>query len=434
MEVSVDTVERELEQREARTLPMPAGVALGFGVCLMAFAAVMGAGLMVGLVNERGPVRMMLGLPLAFLFASFLLVGYGARGLFRGAQARKRAALHPAEPWYADWDWDPEGVAATGAGGGSFLGFILLGQVHTLWQYYLVKGGVLTLGMAGMGGMVANVVVSNWFVRRRGRAIAITAMGTSVAAIIIPSLAAQMIDAFGWRATFWLSAAVCALAIVLITVSVPRIMPVQGPRPTFGDITGNPALLRVLSLTLISFAATFTVVSFIGPVVTRTTGATGAGVGALQSFIGLGSMAGLAIGGILSDRGKGRSAQLAAFSVMALSLAAYSPALAAPTGSVPTVAMGALIFVGATALFLLIPVNLADIALRAGTAAPIALAFNGSLVSLGQGAGAVLGGQLTDAFGAAAMGVGGAALALTGLGVALSSNRMSNKTRGTTEA
>ena len=56
---------------------------------------------------------------------------------------------------------------------------------------------MLTLGMAGMGGMVANVVVSNWFVRRRGQAIAITAMGTSVAAIIVPSLAAQMIDLFG---------------------------------------------------------------------------------------------------------------------------------------------------------------------------------------------------------------------------------------------
>ena len=134
-------------------------------------------------------------------------------------------------------------------------------------------------------------------------------------------------------------------------------------------------------------------------------------------------MAGLAIGGILSDRGKGRSAQLAAFSVMALSLAAYLPALAAPTGLVPTVAMGALIFVGATALFLLIPVNLAEIAARAGVAAPIALAFNGSLVSLGQGVGAVLGGQLTDAFGAAAMGVGGAALASIGFVAALSSKQ-----------
>jgi predicted MFS family arabinose efflux permease len=81
--------------------------------------------------------------------------------------------------------------------------------------------------------------------------------------------------------------------------------------------------------------------------------------------------------------------------------------------------MGALIFVGATALFLLIPVNLAEIADCAGSAAPIALALNGSLVSLGQGAGALIGGQLTDAFGASAIGWGGAVLAAVGLGITL---------------
>lgn len=256
----------------------------------------------------------------------------------------------------------------------------------------------------------------------RGRAFAIVMGGLTVAFVAGVPIGSVVGGTFGWRATFWLSAAVCALAIGLILVSVPRITPVPGPRPKISEIAGNRALLVVFSLTLISFAATFTVVSFIGPVVTRTTGATGAGIGALQVFIGLGSMAGLMLGGFLSDRGKGQPAQLFAFLVMALSLAAYSPALAAPTGSVPTVAMGALIFVGATALFLLIPVNLAQIAARAGAAAPIALALNSSLVSLGQGAGAVLGGQLTDAFGVSAMGVGGAGLALAGLVIALSVN------------
>jgi predicted MFS family arabinose efflux permease len=243
--------------------------------------------------------------------------------------------------------------------------------------------------------------------------------GLTVAFVAGVPIGSVVGGAFGWRSTFWMSAAVCALAIALIAASVPRIAPVGGPRPQVTDITGNRALLRLFTLTLLGFAATFTVVSFIGPVVTRTTGATGAGVGALQIFIGLGSLAGLVIGGVVSDRGRGVSAQLAAFSVMTVSLAAYSPALAAPAGTVSTVAMGALIFVGATALFLLIPVNLAEITARAGSAAPIALALNGSLVSLGQGAGAFIGGHLTDAFGASAIGLGGAVLAAVGLGIAL---------------
>ena len=287
------------------------------------------------------------------------------------------------------------------------------------------------IAMAFIGALATVAAAALVPPEKRGRAFAIVMGGLTVAFVVSVPIGSVLGGAFGWRATFRLSAAVCALAIALIAVSAPQITPVPGPRPKIGDITGNPALLRVLSLTLISFASTFTVVSFIGPVVTRTTGATGAGVGAMQMFIGFGSMAGLVLGGIISDRGKGRSAQLFAFSVMALSLAAYSPALAAPTGAVPAAAMGALIFVGAMALFLLIPVNLAQIATQAGAAAPIALAFNGSLVSLvslGQGLGAVFGGQLTDAFGAAAMGGGGAALALTGLVVALSPSWKRGKT------
>lgn len=81
-------------------------------------------------------------------------------------------------------------------------GFIGLGLVHTLWQYYVVKAVILTIGMAGMGPMIVNVAVSNWFVRRRGRAIAIAAMGTSFGAVIVPSLAAWLIDTVGWRAAW----------------------------------------------------------------------------------------------------------------------------------------------------------------------------------------------------------------------------------------
>lgn len=250
---------------------------------------------------------------------------------------------------------------------------------------------------------------------KRGRAFAIVMGGLTVAFVAGVPIGSVVGGAYGWRATFWLSAAVCAAAMALISASVPRILPVPGPRPRFAEIAGNRALLHVFSLTLISVTATFTVVSFIGPVVTRTTGATGAGVGALQVFIGLGSLAGLTLGGIISDRGKGRPAQLVSFLIMALTLATYSPALLAPTGSVPAIAMGALIFIGATALFLLIPINLTQISAQAGSATPIALALNGSLVSLGQGAGAILGGQLTNAFGPSAMGIGGAALALIGM-------------------
>jgi sugar phosphate permease len=104
-------------------------------------------------------------------------------------------------------------------------GFMLLGQVRELWQYYAVKGVILTAGMAGMGPMIVNVAISNWFVRRRGRAIAISAMGLSVGAIFFPSIAAWLIDNFGWR-TAW-----AAFGVSVWVVIIPAAALVMRRRP-----------------------------------------------------------------------------------------------------------------------------------------------------------------------------------------------------------
>ncbi|MFN8639294.1 MAG: MFS transporter [Dehalococcoidia bacterium] len=85
----------------------------------------------------------------------------------------------------------------------SGLGYILFGQIHELWQYYVVRAGIQTVGQALMGALVVNIALSNWFIHRRGRAIAIAAMGNSVAAFFVPSLAAGLIDSVGWRQS-WL--------------------------------------------------------------------------------------------------------------------------------------------------------------------------------------------------------------------------------------
>ena len=84
----------------------------------------------------------------------------------------------------------------------SGVGYVLFGQVQELWQYYVVKAGIQTVGQACMGALVVNVMLSNWFVRRRGRAIAIAAMGTSVTALLLPTVAARLIEAVGWRETW----------------------------------------------------------------------------------------------------------------------------------------------------------------------------------------------------------------------------------------
>jgi sugar phosphate permease len=127
----------------------------------------------------------------------------------------------------------------------SGLGYMVLGQVQELWQYYAVKAGLLTLGMAMMGSMVLNVAVSNWFIRYRGRAIAITAMGNSVAAMILPTLAARLIDGFGWR-TAWvlIGASIWVLVIPPAWVIMRRRPEDHGLEPDGGRVEARPGDTR----------------------------------------------------------------------------------------------------------------------------------------------------------------------------------------------
>ena len=112
VEVDVDIAETQLKDRQARTLPMPAGVALAVGCFLTLFSGGMFAGALYGARQQGGALWVAVAITIPFLVASLALVGYGARGLLRRARGKKRAALHPGEPWYADWDWDAAGAVA----------------------------------------------------------------------------------------------------------------------------------------------------------------------------------------------------------------------------------------------------------------------------------------------------------------------------------
>jgi DHA1 family inner membrane transport protein len=74
---------------------------------------------------------------------------------------------------------------------------------------------------------------------------------------------------------------------------------------------------------------------------------------------------------------------------------------------------------GSAALFAASPVIQTRLAAGAGRAATLAFALNGSMVFLGQGAGAAVGGLVSTAAGMELLGVLGALLAAAGLFVAL---------------
>jgi MFS family permease len=83
------------------------------------------------------------------------------------------------------------GCLITGAG------FILLSRITSLWTFY---GAVviLAIGMSLSSYLVITTAISNWFIRRRGRAMAIMTTGAGFGGTILPILM-LLINYMGWR-------------------------------------------------------------------------------------------------------------------------------------------------------------------------------------------------------------------------------------------
>ena len=96
------------------------------------------------------------------------------------------------------------------------LALILMGSMTRLWHYYLlciaeVFGYVLT------GPIPNQVLISNWFRRKRGRAMGTAYLGLGAGGAVSPLLINALIQSFGWRHAFEIIGAL--ILIVLFPVS-----------------------------------------------------------------------------------------------------------------------------------------------------------------------------------------------------------------------
>ena len=114
---------------------------------------------------------------------------------------------------------------------------------------------------------------------------------------------------------------------------------------------------RVFGLTVLGVAAAFTIVAYLGPIINHLTGVSGAGVEVLQAFIGVGSLVGLAAGGLAADRRMIRAGLMIAFAVMALDMSVYYWALGLPPHTTTQPLVAGLIFLLATTMFAAVPIE-----------------------------------------------------------------------------
>jgi MFS family permease len=80
-------------------------------------------------------------------------------------------------------------------------------------QFYFFCGALGVLG-GGMGPIPYGTVVSRWFDRRRGLALGLMMVGIGFGAMVMPSLAQQLIARFGWRVAYTILGSVVLLICI----------------------------------------------------------------------------------------------------------------------------------------------------------------------------------------------------------------------------
>jgi len=189
--VVVETAEKPLKGRGARSLPFGGGGALLLGVFFICFGMVFvlgfgAAGWYSSLAFKENP-QLWIGV-CGLIFIIGLGVGLARSGILgwrRAARAKALKAHHPDQPWFADSPWDPRGTDEQPAfGGGSLLVvafvFLIMAPFNIMWRYALdptreVGERLLVAGMLFIPNFFIYLVIKGvWMVvkerRRFGRA------------------------------------------------------------------------------------------------------------------------------------------------------------------------------------------------------------------------------------------------------------------------
>jgi len=144
---------------------------------------------------NNGAIGMLLGIAFASPIAGKLLDHYSARAIMIGASFCFSGAL------------------------------MLISRIDSLWLMLLLLSVAVPMGVSACGVVGANTVVVRWFSRRRGQALGILALCTSVGGFISQPLTGWLITNLGWRDALFSIGLGTLIIYLLIHVFVIRNRP-----------------------------------------------------------------------------------------------------------------------------------------------------------------------------------------------------------------
>ena len=180
-------------------------------------------------------------------------------------------------------------------------GLVAMGFVDHLWVGYIAYGVGVGAGTA-FAYIPTLAIVGGWFVKRRNTALGLAAAGTGCGMLIVPPLAAALIDCCGWRYASVLLGVGCSSLLTACAAIVlrPPSASARSPRPLSRVIRSADFIMLYASWVL---ATTALFVPFVFlPAFALEHGAGPVAASALLSVFGGVSVIGRAGIGFLSDK------------------------------------------------------------------------------------------------------------------------------------
>ena len=123
------------------------------------------------------------------------------------------------------------------------LAFASLSLLTPRLPHLYIMFAIIGLAVMGTGPVVYSRIVSTWFDRRRGTALAVVVSGAAIGGIVHPSMTQALVGSLGWRS----AALVLGTAIATIGVPVTLLFVRQNPdRELGGGLASDPGFRAAL--------------------------------------------------------------------------------------------------------------------------------------------------------------------------------------------
>ena len=105
------------------------------------------------------------------------------------------------------------------------VGIALTGQVQAQWHLFVAYGLVYAVGHAATSIPAVGVMISRWFVQRRGFANSVAVSGNAVGQLVIITVLASLLTSLGWRTSYAVLGAANFIIVVPIVLAAVKAQP-----------------------------------------------------------------------------------------------------------------------------------------------------------------------------------------------------------------